>query len=349
MTVKHFETEQKHNQQRVAVLLVGYGEVKDYDKLEIYNKQSLKLLTAKFITLPAWIYTLAANLVAQFNRYEYRIHNFTSPHNDIFERQRLGISKYLKQRWGNNIQVFKAFNSGDNFLLKSVLEEVRNYGFGKILIYPLLAIDSVFTSGITLEQINRRILESNQSRKYWFQQIRYIPSFCNQPEYINLVVEKIQQTIQEQLAFAHLPSRSGIVLVNQGCPLEANGFSTGIEDSEILYQQTRKQLIHRYPLISVGWLNHTTPFIKWTQPNVEQAAKNLIELGATAIVFMPLGSPTENRETTLDLDYIVHRLQRQLPKITYVQMNCVNDHPEFLKMAAEWANPQIAALLASQN
>jgi len=29
-------------------------------------------------------------------------------------------------------------------------------------------------------------------------------------------------------------------------------------------------------------------------------------------------------------------------------MPCVNDHPDFLKMAAEWANPQIAALLSEQ-
>jgi ferrochelatase len=27
-------------------------------------------------------------------------------------------------------------------------------------------------------------------------------------------------------------------------------------------------------------------------------------------------------------------------------MPCVNDHPEFLRMAAEWANPQIEALLS---
>jgi ferrochelatase len=27
-------------------------------------------------------------------------------------------------------------------------------------------------------------------------------------------------------------------------------------------------------------------------------------------------------------------------------MPCVNDHPDFLKMAADWANPQIEALLS---
>jgi ferrochelatase len=74
----------------------------------------------------------------------------------------------------------------------------------------------------------------------------------------------------------------------------------------------------------------------------------LIELGAKAIVFMPIGFATENHETLLDVDHIIHALQRQQPNVTYVQMPCVNDHADFLKMAAEWANPQIAALLSEQ-
>jgi ferrochelatase len=74
----------------------------------------------------------------------------------------------------------------------------------------------------------------------------------------------------------------------------------------------------------------------------------LIDLGAKAVVFMPIGFATENHETLLDVDHIIHALQRKHPNVTYVQMPCVNDHPDFLRMAAEWANPQIAALLSEQ-
>ena len=98
----------------------------------------------------------------------------------------------------------------------------------------------------------------------------------------------------------------------------------------------------------MGWLNHDTPLIEWTQPNATVAAQNLIELGAKAIVFMPIGFATENHETLLDVDHIIHSLQSQNSEVNYVQMACVNDHPEFLKMAAEWANPQIEALLSEQ-
>jgi ferrochelatase len=85
--------------------------------------------------------------------------------------------------------------------------------------------------------------------------------------------------------------------------------------------------------------------IKWTQPNTKLAAQNLIDLGATAIVFMPIGFATENHETILDVHHIVHALKRKNPHVTFAEMPCVNDNPEFLKMAAEWANPQIEALL----
>ena len=78
---------------------------------------------------------------------------------------------------------------------------------------------------------------------------------------------------------------------------------------------------------------------------MELAAKNLIDLGATSLVFMPIGFATENHETLLDVHHIVHNLKRRSPHVTYVEMPCVNDHPDFLRMAAEWANPQIEALL----
>jgi protoporphyrin/coproporphyrin ferrochelatase len=65
-------------------------------------------------------------------------------------------------------------------------------------------------------------------------------------------------------------------------------------------------------------------------------------------VFMPIGFATENHETLLDVDHIIHGLRRKHPEVTYVQMACVNDHPEFLQMAADWADPQIEALLSEQ-
>jgi len=50
----------------------------------------------------------------------------------------------------------------------------------------------------------------------------------------------------------------------------------------------------------------------------------------------------------LDVDHIIHGLRDRHPEVTYRQMACVNDRPEFLEMVAEWANPQIAALLAEK-
>ncbi|HHP7245200.1 MAG TPA: ferrochelatase, partial [Elainellaceae cyanobacterium] len=67
-----------------------------------------------------------------------------------------------------------------------------------------------------------------------------------------------------------------------------------------------------------------------------------------ALIFMPIGFATENHETLLDVEHIMGHLQRQRPDVTYVQMPCVNDHPEFLKMAADWANTHIADLLNEQ-
>ena len=85
--------------------------------------------------------------------------------------------------------------------------------------------------------------------------------------------------------------------------------------------------------------------IKWTQPNADLAGRNLIELGAKALVFMPIGFVTENHETLLDVEHIMEGLQKKYPQVNCVPMECANDNDEFCAMAAEWVNPLIESLL----
>ncbi|OKH38630.1 ferrochelatase [[Phormidium ambiguum] IAM M-71] len=341
---------QSNAKDRVAVLLMGYGEVESYEDFANYNEQALNLLTAKFAPVPTWIYPPLAKILAIFDRHEWghQHDHFISPHNAIFEQQRAGIEKNLQEKWGDKIKVFKAFNFCAPFLPEQVIAEIKAEGFDKILIYPLLVVDSIFTSGIAVEQVNKALANVADGEEHWVKGQRYIPSFYNEPAYVNLMAKLVEEKIAQELANAYLPSQIGIVLMNHGCPHKAKGFTSGIMESEALYELVREKLINRFPLISVGWLNHDTPLIEWTQPNATVAAQNLIELGAKAIVFMPIGFATENHETLLDVDHIIHSLQSQYSEINYVQMACVNDHPEFLKMAAEWANPQIEALLSEQ-
>jgi ferrochelatase len=335
---------------RIAVLLMGYGEVESYEDFANYNEQALNLLTAKFAPVPTWIYPPLAKLLALFDRHEWghTHHDFISPHNAIFEQQRAGIEHELQHKWGGSVQVFKAFNFCAPFLPKQVLAEIKNQGFEKILIYPLLVVDSIFTSGIAIEQVNKALAALADGDEHWVKAMRYIPSFYNEPEYINLMAHLVEEKINTDLADAYLPSQIGIVLMNHGCPHKAKGFTSGIDESQALYELVREKLINRYPLISVGWLNHDTPLIEWTQPNATQAANNLIQLGAKVIMFMPIGFATENHETLLDVHHIIHDLEKHHPDVNYLQMPCVNDHPQFLDMAAEWANVHIAELMTAE-
>ena len=114
---------------RVAVLLMGYGEVESYEDFANYNEQALNLLTAKFAPVPTWIYPPLAKLLALFDRHEWghTHHDFISPHNAIFERQRAGIEHELQHKWGNSVQVFKAFNFCAPFLPNQVLAEIKEF------------------------------------------------------------------------------------------------------------------------------------------------------------------------------------------------------------------------------
>jgi len=332
---------------RVAVLLMGYGEVESYEDFANYNEQALNLLTAKFAPVPTWIYPPLAKLLAVFDLHEWSHQhgNFISPHNAIFEQQREGIEECLQNRWGDRVKVFKAFNFCAPHLPEQVLETVKAEGFTKLLIYPLLVVDSIFTSGIAVEQVNDALTKLAGTGEHWLKGTRYIPSFYNEERYINLLANLVEEKIEKELSVAHLPSQTGIILLNHGCPHKAKGFTSGIDESQKLYESVREKLIRKYPLISIGWMNHDTPLIDWTQPNMEVAGQNVIDLGATALVMMPIGFATENHETLLDVDHIIHALRRKNPQVTYVQMDCVNDHPEFVQMVADWADSEIQDLL----
>ena len=351
---------------RVAVLLAGYGEVQSYHALSRYNQAATKYIASQFVPIPEWLYPLAGRLLALQDLYNFGVKHdhFISPENEIFEKQRLGIEEKLQDRWGDSrsvreasalaerlrqrVQVFKGFYFCQPFV-QQVVADIIQQGFQNLLIYPMLVVDSAFTGKIAVEQVNEVITATasqNQLQHSPFKAIRYIPGFATEPAYIDLMVRRIKETLNQLFVGRFFESQIGIVLTVHGGPEKAKGLLTGVIDGQALYDRVEAQLQHQYPLISIGWVNHDTPFINWSQPNLKQAAKSLITAGAQAILFKPLGWVTDNYETILEVEDAIQPLQRQYPTVTYTRLGCVNDDPDFLKIAAEWANPHIEAMLS---
>jgi protoporphyrin/coproporphyrin ferrochelatase len=339
---------------RVAVLLAGYGEVESYRDLSSYNQAATKYIASQFVSIPEWLYPAAGWLLGLQDLYNFgfKHHHFMSPENEMFEKQRIGIEQQLQDRWGDRVQVFKGFYFCEPFV-QEVVTEIIEQGFQNLLIFPLLVVDSAFTGKIAIEQVNE-VITANESEDLPFKAIRYIPAFATEPTYIDLLVRQIKESLNQPSTCGCFESQIGIILTVHGGPEKANGLLTGVIDGQALFDRVQAQLQHQYPLISIGWINHDMPFIKWSQPNLEQAAKSLIGSGAKTIVFKPLGWVTENYETILDVEdailklrgYANASLQRQYPTVTYTRLECVNDDPEFFSIAAAWANPQIEAMLS---
>ncbi len=325
--------------EKVAVLLCGYGEVDEYDEFADYNERSLRLLVSKSIKFPDFSIPFLSRRLERQQRKEWHAANhYHSPHNDIFERQREGIERALQAQYGDDVAVFKAFNFVPPWLPEQVLAEVRSQGFEKIVVYPWLVVDSVFTSGLALEQIN----EALAADPSWVKDMRYLPSFWERDDFQQRLVDQIEEGIAP-LRERFAPSQIGVMLCLHGCPLESKGYETGVRDSEALYYALQERLIHRYPLMTPAWMNHPVPG-KWTTPDVDQAAKNLTTLGAKALVFVPIGFVTENHETQLDIGYTIDKVRDQAE---CVHLPTLNEDPDLLKMGADWIKPLIDDLQAS--
>lgn len=321
---------------RVAVLLCGYGEVESNDDLAEYNATSLRLLVSKSVPIPEVAIPFLARRLARRARSEYeRSNQFISPHNAIFERQRAGIADALHDRYGDRVEVFSALNFCEGLKPEDVLPGIRAAGHDRLVIYPLLVVDSVYTGGLSLEQVNKAL----GSDGAWLREIRYLPSFHERPAYHERLASHVRAGVA-QLHERYATSQIGIVLLNHGCPYRAKGFETGIRDSRTLYHAVKELLWHEFPNISVGWMNHPTPG-RWTQPDMLQAARNLVTTGARAIVFAPIGFVTDNHETILDVGYTMERLAKIHPEVEVQRLASLNDDPDLMRLAADWIVPLI--------
>ncbi len=327
--------------ERVAVLLCGYGEVEDNDDLTEYNRLGLELLVSKSIRFPDKVVPILSRRLAKKARKEYeRANRFISPHNAIFQRQRDGLAAALHERYGDRVEVFTAFNFCDGYLPEQVLPKIRAAGFDRIVVYPFLVVDSVYTGGLSLEQVNKAIGEDVG----WVREVRYLPSFYERAEYHDRLATHLRAGAAP-LRDRYTTSQIGVILLNHGCPMQAKGFETGIRESELLFHSVRERLIHEFPNLTIGWMNHNTPG-KWTQPDMLQAARNLITTGARSLVFMPIGFVTDNHETILDVGYTLEKLKVSHPDIPTHRLSSLNDDPELLRMAADWIAPLIDSAAA---
>ncbi len=322
--------------ERVAVLLTGYGEVEHYDEFAEYNERSFRLLVSKSIKFPDFSIPWLSRRLERSQKKEWHAANhYHSPHNDIFERQRAGIAAQLASRYGDDVKVYKTYNFVEPFLPEQVIPQIRNDGFDRLVVYPWLVVDSVFTSGLVLEQINGALANDGS----WVKDMRYLPSFWERPDFQQRLADHIEEGIAPLLErFA--PIQIGIALCLHGCPLETKGMETGVRESTALYYAIQERLIQKYPLISPAWMNHPVPG-KWTTPDVDQAAKNLTTLGAKAIVFAPIGFVTENHETQLDIGYTIDKIKDE---VETAHLPTLNDDAELLRLGAEWIQPLIDEL-----
>jgi ferrochelatase len=317
---------------RVAVVLYGYGEVDDPTvpgAFERYNELSLQYLVTKSVPIPRQLQPLMARRLARRVAKEWAdAGDFRSPHNAIFERQRAGIADRLRERYGETVSVFASYVFVDGMLPAQVLAQVRAEGFDAVVHYPLMVVDSVYTGGLALEQVNEAL-----DGGAWPRAARYLPGFSRAEQYRDRLARLVDESAGPYLdRFAS--SQIGVVLVNHGCPMSGHGWETGRLESEQLFQAVYDRVVTRWPLTSVGWLNHPTPG-GWTEPSASVAAEHLTTLGAKVVVFVPIGFVTDNHETILDVEAIGRGLGQ------YHRAPALNDDPEFLAAAAQWVAPLV--------
>ena len=128
------------------------------------------------------------------------------PHNEIFHAQREKLEQSLQRLYDARVQVFTAFNFCEPYLPHQVLATIREQGFQKLVIFPLLVVDSIYTSGLALQQINEALGQDAD----WIEQMRYLPSFGHLPDF-HQRLEGHREARLQTLKHSYAQSQIGIM------------------------------------------------------------------------------------------------------------------------------------------
>ena len=331
-----FQVEFMSRVKNVAVLLCGNGEVEAFNDLANYKERAFRLLSSKYFKFPdfaiGW-FSKVLETIGQGERFSQS--HFHSPHNEIFHAQRQLLEEILQNHHGDCVKVFTAFNHCDSFLPRQVIATIREQGIKKLVIFPLLVVDSFSFNRPALQSICEMLEEDASGRRH----VRYLPYFSHRPEYHQRLTDRIVSRAQ-LLKTTCTTSQVGIVLMVRGRPMGNRDVEEEIRQSENLYRFVRDRLIYRYPLISIGWIPPQHPG-RWTTPDLKMAAQNLLSQGARALVFAPIGFVTENHETMLYVDYCINKLRS---RVECLHVDCLNEDLEFMEMCARWLDPLISEL-----
>ncbi|NWF62207.1 MAG: ferrochelatase [Fischerella sp.] len=314
---------------RVGVLLLNLGGP---EKLEDVGPFLFNLFSdPEIIRLPfPWLQKPLAWFIAsrrtKKSQENYRKIGGASPLRRITEAQGEALKEQL-QALGQDAKIYIGMRYWHPYTEEAIARIIQD-GIEKLVILPLYPQFSISTSGSSF-----RLLEKLWQEDPRLQRIEYtvIPSWYNQPSYLQAMAELIAQEIDQ------VPNADDahVFFSAHGVP------KSYVEEAGDPYQQEIEectyaimQTLNRPNAYTLAYQSRVGP-VEWLQPYTEDAILELAAKGVKDLVVVPISFVSEHIETLEEIDLEYREIAEEAGIHNFRRVPALNTHPVFIRALAD--------------
>ncbi|WP_026735544.1 ferrochelatase [Fischerella sp. PCC 9605] len=314
---------------RVGVLLLNLGGP---EKLEDVGPFLFNLFSdPEIIRLPfPWLQKPLAWFIAsrrtKKSQENYRKIGGASPLRRITEAQGEALKEQL-QALGQDAKIYIGMRYWHPYTEEAIARIIQD-GIEKLVILPLYPQFSISTSGSSF-----RLLEKLWQEDPRLQRIEYtvIPSWYNQPSYLQAMAELIAQEIDQ------VPNADDahVFFSAHGVP------KSYVEEAGDPYQQEIEectyaimQTLNRPNAYTLAYQSRVGP-VEWLQPYTEDAIPELAAKGVKDLVVVPISFVSEHIETLEEIDLEYREIAEEAGIHNFRRVPALNTHPVFIRALAD--------------
>ena len=314
-------------QPKTAVLLLNMGGPEKLDDVQpfLYNLFS----DPDIIRLPfSSIFQKPLAYRISTNRLNEAKHNYSqmgggSPILKFTQAQADAMKAELSSR-GYDLPIYIAMRYWNPFTSET-LKKIQNDGVEKLIVIPLYPHFSYTTTGSSLNELKRVMLEQNLNFE-----LSIITSYWDHPIYQKSVAETIEQSIQD-LRWSCTPEKIQILFTAHSLPQKHIKRTNDPYPTQIY--QCAKQIMKTYFPNNEWDLCYQSQVGKmlWLGPQTDgvlhyYAAKNI-----NNVLMVPISFVSDHIETLVEIDKLYQPLAEELGILHCHRASALNTHPTFIQ------------------
>ena len=257
--------------------------------------------------------------------HHYQVVGGRSPYNDLTERQRVGVERYLRSR-GIDLPVYCGMRNWDPYL-KDVIarmnQDGRRHALGVIL--------AAHRSEVSWERYVGDVACAIAGNGGVGPHVSYIDGWNEHPRFLEANAQLLEAASGQRRGA--WPASLPVVFTAHSIPTamaEKSGYAIelfctclgvaellDVKDWELCYQSRSGD-----------------PRTPWLEPDVNDVLRRRAAAGDREVVVQAIGFLSDHVEVLYDLDHEATDTARELG-MTLHRASCVNDHPEFVAMLGE--------------